>query len=70
MRLIGGTPVHRIDHVAPIHHDKRSNPPSDPSGPGTRDSRDAGAPGLHRLPLGRHGRPSTGRRSHSGGAGV
>ena len=43
MRLIGGTPVHRIDHVAPIHHDKRSNPPSDPSGQGTRDSRDAEA---------------------------
>ena len=34
MRLIGGTPVHRINHVAPIHHDKRSNPPSDPPGKG------------------------------------
>ena len=46
MRLIRGTPVHRINLIARIHHDKQSNPPPDLPGQETRDKRGAGEDGV------------------------
>jgi hypothetical protein len=49
-RWIGGTGMHRINRITPIHH---ANPertsPGDP-GRGTRDSDDTGWAGLHPVP--------------------